>query len=111
MIIEVNKEGCPGEVTFKYLEKGYTFMSADFYHAKFEHEVRKVKNIFDGNKFTAINHSTGHATEMQCNDFIPYENGVSQVTPRALFEDGNGSSGLKCIAFSVTFFVRKSPDW
>ena len=35
-------------------------MSADSYHATAEKQMRKVKNIYDGNDFFAIINATGH---------------------------------------------------
>lgn len=38
-------------ITFKYLEAGHTFMSADFVHAGVERQMKSAKNVYDFNDF------------------------------------------------------------
>ena len=77
MVAEVNLLGGPETVTFKYLEKGHTFMSADSFHAQVEKGMRKKKNICDLDDFIKIVDSKGTAVEMTHLDFFLFENGVS----------------------------------
>ena len=59
MIAEVNRPGRPETITFKYLEKGHTFMSAGSFHAQVEKGKRKKKNICDLHDFLKIVVSKG----------------------------------------------------
>ena len=77
MVAEVNLRGGPETITFKYLEKGHTFMSADSFHAQVEKGMRKKKNICDLDDFIKIVDSKGTAVEMTHLDFYLFENGVS----------------------------------
>ena len=54
MVAEVNGPGGPETITFKYLEKGHTFMSPDSVHAQVEKGMRKKKNICDLDDFLKI---------------------------------------------------------
>ena len=49
MVSEVNRPGGSESITFKYFEKGHTFMSTDSFHAQVEKGMRSKKNIFDFN--------------------------------------------------------------
>ena len=75
---EVNREGGPDEVDLRYLEKGHTFMSADSFHHQVEKGMNDKKMVFDENDFISIINNTGTAVQMEPNDFIQYENGLSQ---------------------------------
>ena len=77
MVAEVNRPGGPETITFKYLEKGHTFMSPDSFHAQGEKGMRKKKNICDLDDFLKIVDSKGKAIEMTYLDFYLFENGVS----------------------------------
>ena len=77
MVAEVNRPGGPETITFKYIEKGHTFMSADSFHAQVEKGMRKKKNICDLDDFLKIFDSKGKAIEMTYLDFYLFENGVS----------------------------------
>ena len=45
MVALVNRIGGPDKVTFKYLEKGHTFMSADSFHAKVEEAMLSIGGV------------------------------------------------------------------
>ena len=78
MVDEVNREGGPEEVIFRYFEKGHTFMSADSFHHQVEKAMRAQKNVYDDQDFKACIDKSGVAAPMRASDFILYENGVSQ---------------------------------
>ena len=78
MINEVNRPGGLEQIIFRYFEKGHTFMSADSFHHLIEKGMRDRKNIYDGEDFKAVVNEVGVAVEMQVEDFIMFENGVSQ---------------------------------
>ena len=59
MIAQVNRPGRSETITFKYLEKGHTFKSADSFHAQVEKGMRKKKNICDLDDFLKIVDSEG----------------------------------------------------
>ena len=79
MVGEVNQPGGPESITFKYLEKGHTFMSADAFHAQVEKGMRKKKNVCDLDDFIKIVDSKGSAIEMTYLDFYQFENGASSA--------------------------------
>lgn len=48
----INSDLCESEtITFKYLEAGHTFMSADSIHAEVEGRMKKAVNVYDFNDF------------------------------------------------------------
>lgn len=49
-----SKDISANTITFKYLEAGHTFMSADSIHAEVEKRIRKKKNVFDFDDFVAV---------------------------------------------------------
>ena len=77
MVAEVNRPGGPETITFKYLEKGHTFMSPDSFHAHVKKGMRKKKNICDFDDFLKIVDSKRKAIEMPYLAFSLFENGVS----------------------------------
>ena len=77
MVCEVNQEGGPEEIIFRYFEKGHTFMSADSFHHQVEKGMRAQKNVFDKHDFERIINITGVAAPMEASDFVRFENGVS----------------------------------
>ena len=68
LIVEVNKESGPGMTTFKHLEKGHTFMSADSFHAWVEKGMRRCNNVYDSNDFAAIINAKGSSVQMEADD-------------------------------------------
>ena len=79
MVAAVNRPGGPETITFKYLEKGHTFMSPDSFHAQVEKGMRKKKNISDLDDFLKIVDSKGKAIEMTYLDVYLIEHGVSSA--------------------------------
>ena len=53
-------------------------MSADSFHHQIEKGMRAAKNVYDGGDFSAIVNTSGLAVAMSYEDFVQYENGVSQ---------------------------------
>ena len=79
LVGEVNRPGGPEKITIKYLEKGYTFMSADSFHSRIESELRKMKNVYDFEDFVAVINRHGIAVPMNAADFSFWANGASSA--------------------------------
>ena len=78
MVNEVNLPTGPDQIIFRFFEKGHTFMSADSFHHQIEKGMRAAKSVYDRDDFTNIVSASGIPVNMIANDFINYENGVSQ---------------------------------
>lgn len=69
------------EITFKYLEAGHTFMSADTIHAGVEREMKKMKDVCDFEDFKKCVAAAGatNVVEPLCTDFKNYKGQQSLV--------------------------------
>ena len=109
MVNEVNREGGPEEIIFRYFEKGHTFMSADSFHHQVEKGMKIEKNVYDGADFERIVNQTGVAAPMEASDFIMFEHGASQgrFTTKPLLAD---VQEVKFVKGSVHLLWKKSMD-
>ena len=68
----LNVNGCPESSTFKYFEKGYTFMTADSFQHQIEKEMRSKKNVYDFHYFEKIIESKGCMLSATEGDFYDW---------------------------------------
>ena len=62
------------KVTFKYFEKGHTFLSADSFHYLVESKIRQKKFLYDFTDYYDCVDEAGKAILMLLEDFIDYLN-------------------------------------
>ena len=78
--INSNAGVLPKTVTFKYLETGHTFLSADSFHGLVENNMRRRKNVYNFHDFVTVVQTCGGApktVEMQYHDFVEWDKRVS----------------------------------
>ena len=74
----MNRNGVvlPQTVTFKYLETGHTFLSADSFHGLVEKHLRLRKNVYTFHDFVTVVQACAQRLEMQCHDFVAWDKRV-----------------------------------
>ena len=66
-------------ITFKYFEKGHTFMSADSFHHQVEDKIRRKKYLYDFNDYVDCVDSAGKALLMRPEDFFDFRSYQSKA--------------------------------
>ena len=78
--INSNAGVLPQTVTFKYLETGHTFLSANSFHGLVENNMRPRKNVYNFHDFVTVIQPCGgapKAVEMHYHDFVKWDKRVS----------------------------------
>ena len=78
--INSNAGVLPQTVTFKYLETGHTFLSANSFHGLVENNMRPRKNVYNFHDFVTVIQPCGGApktVEMHYHDFVKWDKRVS----------------------------------
>ncbi|KAK3778587.1 hypothetical protein RRG08_047871 [Elysia crispata] len=86
--INSNAGVLPQTVTFKYLETGHTFLSADSFHGLVENNMRPRKNVYNFHDFVTVIQPCGGApktVEMHYHDFVKWDKRI-QSRPRGIPE-------------------------
>lgn len=95
-------------ITFKYLEAGHTFMSADSIHAEVEGRMKKMVNVYDFDDFTkCVSAASVKVTVPEVAQFVNYKSHQSppklQAAGRPMLSD---ISVIKFVKGSRNFFYK-----